>query len=907
MNLPDIFIRLMAIGTIFAKIIRQQTTTNAYSRIQSFNQRLKLDKGFFFAAIFKTLSEMNYFSNLKTIESMASQTFVNKKLEFVEELVQFTDSHIFLTGKAGTGKTTFLRNLQTKSVKRMVIVAPTGVAAINAGGQTIHSFFQLPFGPQLPDDAQQPNAWKSNGNAAARSLAAQFQKINRTKLKIMRSLELLVIDEISMVRADVLDAIDAVLRRARRSSKAFGGVQLLMIGDVHQLAPVAKQEEWEILSPYYHTPYFFGSHVLQNAPYLCVELEHIYRQHDNDFITLLNKVRNNQIDAQCLNLLNSRYRPNFVPNDDEGYITLTTHNFQADEINESKLAAIDGKTLNFKAIIDGTFPENNYPTKENLELKIGAQVMFVKNDPGQEKSYYNGKIGRLVGYDAENKTLSVLCGNETITVPRVKWENFEYSINPENNEIEEKEIGSFAQIPLRLAWAITIHKSQGLTFDRLIVDAGKAFAHGQVYVALSRSTSLEGLVLKTRVSSSALINDSSVDQFVNQLPELEPNEQKVNALRHQYEFDSMMELFDFEGIYRDFGRISKVILTNDTLFESPMIQAFSERRTRILEELCNVAGKFESQIRNLHASSPSCEQNQPLQERVVKAVAYFKEHLQSITDGVFDLPFKTDNKAINEQINEGLKVLREDIDLKISCLNACKEGFNVKTYRKTKSVQGLESEKQPKKAITLQDNTMDNDPLYKTLVAWRKFMADELNVAAFQIAPNQLLKAIAKQKPVNRFELKLVKGMGTQRTKLYGEAIIRMVLESLGQTNLEDAVEPEPEPEKKPKVDTYALTKQMLDNGLNINEIAEERQLNITTIEGHVARFIEKGEYDALDFVAQEKYDTIKDYFESTGDRAVSVAKDVLGDDYAWGEIKIVRAELDREHFFDNLPQDDED
>ena len=286
------------------------------------------------------MKNIPYFSQLNTIESMAQQTFVNQKLEFVEELVLYTDSHIFLTGKAGTGKTTFLKNLPLKTYKRMVVVAPTGVAAINAGGQTIHSFFQLPFGPQLPE-----NMLGKPFNA--KSLAAQYQKLNKKKINLMRSLDLLIIDEISMVRADVLDAIDAVLRRVRRSQKPFGGLQLLMIGDVHQLAPVAKPEEWEVLSPYYDTPYFFGSQVLKKAPYVCVELEHIYRQHDEDFIILLNKVRNNRMDAECVRLLNSRFKPNFVPKDEEGYITLTTHNYQADQINESKLAAIKEKPLTF--------------------------------------------------------------------------------------------------------------------------------------------------------------------------------------------------------------------------------------------------------------------------------------------------------------------------------------------------------------------------------------------------------------------------------------------------------------------------------------------------------------------------------------------------------------------------------
>ena len=724
-----------------------------------------------------------YFSQMNAIQSMAQQTFVNQKLDFVEELVLFTDSHIFLTGKAGTGKTTFLKNLPLKTYKRMVVVAPTGVAAINAGGQTIHSFFQLPFGPQLPENALNKNAFppidsrRNDMGGKAKSLAAQYQKLNKKKINLMRSLDLLIIDEISMVRADVLDAIDAVLRRVRRSQKPFGGLQLLMIGDVHQLAPVAKAEEWEVLAPYYDTPYFFGSQVLQKTPYVCVELEHIYRQHDEDFISLLNKVRNNRMDAECVRLLNTRFKPNFKPRDDEGYITLTTHNYQADQINESKLAAIKEKPLTFKAEVHGTFPENTYPTKEELMLKVGAQVMFVKNDPTPEKAFFNGKIGRLVGFDEKEGTVTVKCGEEYIVVPRLTWQNMEYAINADNQDIEEKEIGSFTQIPLRLAWAVTIHKSQGLTFDKVIVDAGQAFAHGQVYVALSRCTSLEGLVLKTRITSNALVNDHSVDQFVEQLPEKEPTQEKVDQLRHDYELETMLELIDFDGIYKDFGKLMKVIYDNDTLFEGKMIQDLSQRRNKIHEELCSVGIKFESQVRKLHDQLPSCEQNPTLQERLIKGVAYFDEHLKAIAAGLFDLPFKTDNQAVNEQLTEALKLLKEDIYLKGCCLEACKNGFTVKEYQKTKSVKAIESEKSGKKKVEIKDDVMDKSPLYAALSAWRLQKAQDADVPAFTIAHNKTLKAIAQLQPVTMLALKEVPGMGTKSIKRFGDEILEIVLQ----------------------------------------------------------------------------------------------------------------------------------
>ena len=744
----------------------------------------------------------------------------NQKLEFVEELVLYTDSHIFLTGRAGTGKTTFLRNLQDKTYKRMVVVAPTGVAAINAGGQTIHSFFQLPFGPQIPEDAPKISSDDAStehvAKSSAKTLASQYQKLSKTKLNIMRSLDLLVIDEISMVRADVLDAIDAVLRRARRSPKPFGGVQLLMIGDVHQLAPVAKSEEWEILSPYYQSVYFFGSHVLQKTPFLCVELDHIYRQHDEDFIALLNKVRDNRMDAECIRLLNQRYLPDFVPNDKDGYITLTTHNYQADEINESKLEALPSKTLSFNAEVKGTFPENTYPTKETLELKIGAQVMFVKNDPSSEKAFFNGKIGQVVGYDEVTNSVAVRCDDEIITVGTLTWQNMEYSINAENQNIEEKEVGSFTQIPLRLAWAVTIHKSQGLTFDKLIVDAAQAFAHGQVYVALSRCTSLEGLVLKTRIPSNALVNDHAVNQFVEHIPELEPTRERVDQLRHEFELEIMLELIDFYGLYKDFGKLMKVLYDNETLFEIDMIQDLSQRRNKFLETLCGVSSKFENQIKVLHAQAPCCEQNPVLQERLKKGAAYFKEHLEDLTHGFFELSFKTGNKAVNQRFDDLLAQFKEELVVKRRCLESCLDGFSIKAYLRAKAVASIDG----------------GEPKTKSKAKSK-------------------MKTKEKAKP------------------------------------------------REPKISTFEITKTMIDEGLSFKEIAAKRNMAISTIYDHVYRLIEQDQYDALQFVDEDHYQTIRDYFESTCDPTISAAKEVLGNGFGYGEIKMVQCELMRDGWFE--------
>ena len=840
------------------------------------------------------------FSAMNAIQNQAQQTFTNQKLDFVEELVCFTDSHIFLTGKAGTGKTTFLKNLPQKTYKRMVVVAPTGVAAINAGGQTIHSFFQLPFGPQIPENEQRKDF-------NAKSLAFRYQKLNKKKINLIRSLDLLIIDEISMVRADVLDAIDAVLRHVRRSKKPFGGMQILMIGDVHQLAPVANTEEWNLLSRYYETPYFFGSQVLKKTPYVCVELEHIYRQHDEDFIALLNKVRDNRMDSDSIRLLNTRFKPNFIAHDNEGYITLTTHNYQADEINKRKLDALQAPPVTFKAITRGNFPKNTYPTQDELVLKTGTQVMFVKNDPSQAKAYFNGKIGRVIGYDEKEGTVTVMSDGERITVSRLKWQNMEYALNPDNQEVEEKEVGSFTQIPLRLAWAVTIHKSQGLTFDKVIVDAGKAFAHGQVYVALSRCTSFEGLVLKTFITSETLVSDHIVDRFVEQLPEKEPTQEKVDHLRHEYELETMLELIDFEELYRHFGRLTKVIYGNSNLFEDALIKDLSKRRNRVYEELCGVSHKFEAQIQMLHEEQPSCEQNPALQERLIKGVAYFNEHLKSIALGLLDLPYKTDNQAVNEQITEALKQLKEDLFLKGCCLEACKDGFSVKDYLKTKSVKVIEEEKRTNKKVEIKFDASNGGSLYSRLLSWREARSEADEVPASNIAPIKTLKAIAEAKPVTLSRLQAIEGMGPKRIKNYGAEILDIVLRCTGQNPETADIGSLPEkPEKKLKGNSNRITKEMFDKGMTVEAIAKERGFSINTILGHLVTFVEQGTLEASKFVAKGKYNEILDYFESTFDPSLPAAKDVLGEDYEYGEIKAVLAELNREHFFEQQP-DNED
>lgn len=455
----------------------------------------------------------------------------NKELSEAWDFVEHTSTSIFLTGKAGTGKTTFLRTVRAQSSKRMIVVAPTGVAAINAGGVTIHSFFQLPLSPYIP----------------GATIRERFD-FSKEKRRIISSLDMLVIDEISMVRADLLDAVDFVLRRYRDRTQPFGGLQLLMIGDLQQLTPVIRPDDEETLSKYYDTPYFFGSKALAQISYVTIQLTHVYRQQDEAFITLLNHIRDGHPSAEDLNMLNARCNPAFIPKPEQGYIRLTTHNRLADNYNENELSKLPGKRHVFKAEVQGDFPTTSCPAEEDLQLKEGAQVMFLKNDPSHR--FYNGKIGHVVSIDEEG--IGVRCTGEkdVINVDKDVWENTKYTINPTTKTIESKVQGTFTQYPLRLAWAITIHKSQGLTFEHAIIDAGLSFASGQVYVALSRCKSLEGLVLASRIGFSNIFNDSRVASYIShQQAAAEESISQLPQLKENYFRQQLVDLFLFSRLY----------------------------------------------------------------------------------------------------------------------------------------------------------------------------------------------------------------------------------------------------------------------------------------------------------------------------------------------------------------------
>lgn len=442
----------------------------------------------------------------------------NFELDVARFIVEKTDMSLFLTGKAGTGKTTFLREVVRYTKKKCIVLAPTGIAAVNAGAMTIHSFFQFGLGPFVQGVIEPKSDFR----------------INKSKLELIRHLQLLIIDEVSMVRADLMDHIDVELRRIRRNSKPFGGVQLLMIGDLQQLPPIAHGGEDELLRQYYKTLYFFSSTALKSMKYSCIELKNVYRQTDRHFIDILNHARDCTLTSQDISDLNARYIPGFSPKPEDGYIRLMTHNRQVDYVNETEMEKLDSKPYTFVAAVTGTFPEESYPTADSLTLKKGAQVMFIKNDP--ERRFINGTLGEVKSIDKNSIAVRLAESGTIIDVEPVEWQNIRYQFDEESKEISSKQIGRFKQYPLKAAWAITVHKSQGLTFDKAIIDVHAAFSPGQAYVALSRCRTLDGLVLSSPVSASVFMRDNAVDAYMNY----------ISRPVEELAFSSCYEYFEYE-------------------------------------------------------------------------------------------------------------------------------------------------------------------------------------------------------------------------------------------------------------------------------------------------------------------------------------------------------------------------
>lgn len=799
----------------------------------------------------------------------------NRDLQLARDFVQHTGHHIFLTGKAGTGKTTFLHHLKESCPKRMIITAPTGVAAINARGVTLHSFFQLPFGPYVPgSDLQQ-------------------RRFSKEKINIIKSLDLLVIDEISMVRADLLDGVDAVLRRFRKRQQPFGGVQLLMIGDLHQLSPVIKDQEWALLQAYYDSCYFFSCHALKQTEMVSIELKRIYRQSDADFIQLLNRVRDNQIDDATLQTLNSRYMPGFQPRKDEDYITLTTHNRNADNINDRQLEALKSKTFTFQASIEGDYPAHTYPTAERLVLKEGAQVMFVRNDSSEEKRYFNGKIGKITRIDDEQIAVQCPGEDEKILVEPASWENIKYTIDAKTRKISEEIIGCFTQFPLRLAWAITIHKSQGLTFERAIIDAEAAFSHGQVYVALSRCKTFDGMVLSSPISSNAVKTDSTVSQFVNLASQHPPTQDQLNSARALYQQQLLLDCFNYQPLAYSLRNFTGKLRDHAKVIQCTDMDNLDTLEKQTSDNIIVVADKFKRQLQTLFAPDKIPEEDTHIQERIQKAAVYFIDKLQAgPLAWLAAFSFDTDNKDIRQQINKTLDTLRQQLAVKIAGLDSCRGGFAASDYLNAVARAQIDFQSQPpvkKQTVEYSASDVQHPQLLQVLKDWRVQQAKEEQVEHYRILHQRVLIQIAILLPDTREALLAIKGVGKQTVEKYGEAIINLVRDYCRAQGIEPQQLPEQSgKQKKPKKDTKRASYELFLRGMSIQDIAEERGLAVTTIEGHLAHYVGMGELDIYELVTQDKIAVIQQAANDLGKDSLKIIKDHLGDAFSYGEIRLV-------------------
>ena len=810
---------------------------------------------------------------------------VNKELELVWDFVNNTDRNVFLTGKAGTGKTTFLHKLKMNSLKRMVVVAPTGVAAINAKGVTIHSFFQMPFGPILP-------------NSELDRSTGFNRKFSKTKINIIKSLDLLVIDEISMVRADLLDGIDKTLRRFRDKNKVFGGVQVLMIGDLQQLSPVIKENEWQLLKPFYKNGYFFSSHAYQECNAITVELKHIYRQDNVKFIDILNEIRNNVLSQSSADELNKRYIPDFEPEENEGYIALTTHNKRAEQTNTIELEKLKTKEHTYKAIIEGKFPEYSYPNKEELLLKVGAQVMFIKNDSSAEKRYFNGKIGKVILLDEDE--VVVKCPEDDfniVTTPEI-WENINYTVDAETKAISENRIGAYTQMPLRLAWAITIHKSQGLTFEKAIIDSQGAFAHGQTYVALSRCKSLEGLVLKSKIASNQIITDSNVITFNKKAEENQPDETILQQSKSDFQLNLISELFDFYKFLYPMGRVLDIFYKNRTSIEGDLETPLNTMKDCVTN-LLKIGNSFKFQLKALSESSKEPETNDNIQERFIKAVKYFSEQTKdNINEPFKSLNFTTDNKAIDKDIYKQIDIIEELLATKLSYFEGLSKGFNTHKFLELRAKSVFLTKEKPKKPRKSVLDGTTNVELFELLRELRNTIAKENDLIHFQVFTQKALYEMCETLPTNKKELLKVNGMGKVRVEKYGSDILKLIREFCDENDIETSKDVEifkvPKPRRQ-KGDTNRISLELFKSGKSQDQIALERDLNVNTITGHLASFIPTGEVKITDLISERHYKELKKLIPKHTFENLSDLKHQLDEKYSYGELRLVLNELSQQ------------
>ena len=813
----------------------------------------------------------------------------NPELELAHRYVSETDRHVFLTGKAGTGKTTFLHNIRETIAKRKVVVAPTGVAAINAAGVTIHSQFQLPFGVLHPD-----------------RLAAELRKhqLSRKKAEVLNGMDLLIIDEISMVRADVLDALSAVLKKYRRDHRPFGGVQLLMIGDLHQLPPVVRDEEWQELRPHYDTPYFFGSLELKRAGIVTIQLKHIYRQSDSTFIDLLNRVRHNQMDATVLKQLNSRYRgPEYTPEGGD-YITLTSHNRTAKTINERQLEKLTTPLHTFTATIEGTFPASMYPNEPQQRFRVGAQVMFNKNDPSGGQ-YYNGKIGRIVAI--QDDKIRVRCPDEApIEVVPVAWENRKYEVNKQSKEVTDEVIGTFTQHPLRLAWAITIHKSQGLTFDRVIIDAAAAFAHGQVYVALSRCKTFEGIVLRSRIEDHSIHTDKVVSAYSTRAAEEAPSEESLRADRRVYELNSLRELFDFATVEQSMARLERALFEHENSLQGTALPEIRSIRERLEKEIKKACRGFSHQLSAYAREEHLPTEHPELRRRLTKAGDYLVPKLKDLCVDLGQLSFMSDNQKVYESVAERLQAAGKEMVVKLRTLETLQAGFTPERFVRARADAALNFDKQPDKSRPARPPVTTancrHPELYEQLAEWRRQRAAASDIPPYRVLHNTVLLAVADVLPMNREELLSISGVGPKSYTEYGTELLEMVENYAADLSEEKRRNRTTLPAipSAPRLPTREVSLTSFQAGRSVAEIARERGLKESTIFSHLAHWVAEGVLKPETLIEPARLAKLTDYFSLHPEtETLKEVHEHFGGEFTYNELRLA-ADVTRQHAASN-------
>ena len=764
-----------------------------------------------------------FFVNLTYVKQEETENHLG---EFVERFINQTDQSVFLTGKAGTGKTTLLKKIVDSTHKNTVIVAPTGIAALNAGGVTIHSFFQLPFGGFIPEfefSQRIPDGLKLENKT---SLKHHF-RMNAHRRAIIRNIELMIIDEVSMLRADLLDAMDWTLRNLRNSNKPFGGIQVLFIGDLFQLPPVVKNNEWVFLREHYGGPFFFHAQVIRERPPVCIELKKIFRQGDDAFISILNNLRNNTVTSKDVAVLNKHVDPGFKPGKEDGFVTLTTHNRDADRINDRELNDLKGKAYRYHAEITGEFPEHLYPIEEEMVLKVGAQVMFIKNDISPDKAFYNGKMGVVDSLDSDEVRVRFKEENEVITVERYEWNNIKYQMNDISGEIEEEVLGTFVHYPLKLAWAITVHKSQGLTFDKAIIDVSKVFVPGQAYVALSRLRSLDGLVLLNPIREFGLDNDADVVKYT-QTAVLDDLEGHLDQASRVFLYNQLVASFDWLRLYQAWASHEKTYMNLGTRSLKGKNRSWVTQQVQIISGTMGASQKFRKQLNRLF-NQPGVTLDQ-IAERVDAAYNYFFKPL----DGVV---YATLKQLAMIQNKRGGMAYAEDLE-ELDQLN-------------TETVLKL------KKARLIANAVRDGRALDKASLS-----TDE--VRKYKITKISLVKdELRKKGGALSFD---------------GEDTIIL--------KTRDTKKKAP----KKKLSTYDQTLEMIKDGKTLEEIAKERQLGLSTICNHCVRHLKAEKIQLDEIMERERISQLEDLFSGYEGTSLKPLKERAGTDFTWDELKLYHA-----------------